>query len=135
MEREILIQEEYLGDTFKMFVCCILLNQTNNRQVRPILKRVFELIPNPQASISCDQDVLACAIKTTGFQNIKARRIKQMSLKFMEIGGNVDRSNIMGIPGIGKYGRDSWEIFIKGNLDIETEDKKLSEYLRFFRSC
>jgi len=47
VEREILIQEDYLDNPWKMMVCCILLNQTNNKQVRPILSSVFELIPNP----------------------------------------------------------------------------------------
>ena len=134
VEREILIQEEYLDDPFKMFVCCILLNQTNNRQVRPILKTVFELIPDFQSSICCDQNVLAQAIKTTGFQNIKAKRIKELAQKFLELNGGIDSSNIIDLPGIGKYGRDSWEIFFAGNLNVDTQDKKLSKYLEYFNS-
>jgi endonuclease III-like uncharacterized protein len=132
MEREILIQEEYLDDPFKMFVCCILLNQTNNKQVRPILESVFELIPDFQSSISCEQDVLAQAIKTTGFQNIKAKRIKELAHKFHQLEGNINLSNIGSLPGIGKYGRDSWEIFFIGNMNVKTEDKKLSKYLEYF---
>jgi hypothetical protein len=33
------------------------------------------------------------------------------------------------LPGIGKYGRDSWEIFVKKNLSVEPTDKKLIIYL------
>ena len=33
------------------------------------------------------------------------------------------------LPGIGKYGQDSWDIFINGNLRRETSDKKLRIYL------
>ena len=33
------------------------------------------------------------------------------------------------LPGIGKYGQDSWDIFINGNLRRETADKKLRIYL------
>lgn len=33
------------------------------------------------------------------------------------------------LPGIGQYGKDSWEIFINRNLFIEVGDKKLRAYL------
>ncbi len=122
--REILIQEDYKNDPWKMLVCCILLNQTNNKQVRPILSSVFELIPNPQSAILCDKRVLADCIKTTGLQNIKADRIVKLSSKW--VSGFTD---VRDLPGIGEYGRDSWKIFIEGNLKISPSDKKLRFYL------
>jgi endonuclease III-like uncharacterized protein len=122
--REILIQEEYINDPWKMMVCCILLNQTNNKQVRPILSSLFEFIPNPQSAISCDKESLAAIIKTTGFQNIKASRIVKLSQKWLD-GFNC----VSELPGIGKYGLDSWNIFIEGDLTITTQDKKLAAYL------
>lgn len=122
--REILIQEEYVNDPWAMLVCCILLNQTNNKQVRPILKPLFDFIPNPQSAIDCDREILAAIIKTTGFQNIKADRIVKLSTKWME--GFVHVSQL---PGIGKYGVDSWNIFIEGDINITTNDKKLKAYL------
>ena len=124
VEREILIQEDYLDNPWKMMVCCILLNQTNNKQVRPILSSVFELIPNPLSAIGCDPEMLAAVIKTTGFQNVKASRIIKLSQKWVD-GFN----DAIELPGIGKYGRDSWEIFVKKNLSVEPTDKKLIIYL------
>lgn len=126
MDREILIQEEYVQDPWKMLVCCILLNQTNNKQVRPVLSSVFELIPDPISAIGCDPERLAAVIKTTGFQNIKAKRIRDLSSKWVD-GFN----DPMDLPGIGQYGRDSWEIFIKKNLSVEPTDKKLLGYLEY----
>jgi len=124
VEREILIQEDYLKESWKMMVCCILLNQTNNKQVRPILSSVFELIPTPISTIGCDPERLAEVIKTTGFQNVKALRIIKLSQKWVD--GFIDAIEL---PGIGKYGRDSWEIFVKKNLSVEPTDKKLIIYL------
>jgi endonuclease III len=124
-EREILIQEDYLDNPWKMMVCCILLNQTNNKQVRPILSSVFELIPNPISTIGCEPERLAAVIKTTGFQNVKASRIIKLSQKWVD-----GFDDVMDLPGIGKYGRDSWEIFVKGNISLEVTDKKLDAYLR-----
>lgn len=122
--REILIQEDYLDDPWKMLVCCILLNQTNNKQVRPILSSVFDLIPNPMSASGVDVKVLAEVIKTTGFQNVKASRIKKLSQKWTE-----GFSSVSDLPGIGKYGNDSWEIFINKKIDITPTDKKLAKYL------
>jgi endonuclease III len=124
MGREILIQEDYLNNHWKMMVCCILLNQTNNKQVRPILSSVFDLIPDPLSAIGCDTEVLAAVIKTTGFQNIKASRIKKLSQKWQD-GFN----DVTELPGIGKYGKESWEIFVNKNLSITPTDKKLSSYI------
>jgi endonuclease III len=127
MEREILIQEEYVGYPWKMLVCCILLNQTNNKQVRPILKDLFDLIPDPESASSCGPEQIASIIKTTGFQNTKASRIIKLSQKWL-----AGYNDVKELPGIGQYGKDSWEIFINQNLDVKPSDKKLSAYLEFF---
>jgi endonuclease III len=128
LKREILIQEEYLDDPWKMLVCCVLLNQTNNKQVRPILSSLFRLIPNPESAITCNPESLAAVIKTTGFQNVKASRIINLSRKWLE-----GFDDIKDLPGIGQYGKDSWEIFINKDLSIQTRDKKLFAYLSFFK--
>ncbi len=127
MKREILIQEDYLEDPWKMMVCCICLNQTNNKQVRQILDILFALIPDPNSAIICQKEMISECLKSTGFQNIKADRIKKMSAKW--IAGFDDPSEL---PGIGKYGQDSWDIFINRNLKRETKDKKLRYYLSIF---
>ena len=124
MSREILIQEEYLDNPWRMMVCCICLNQTNNKQVRPILDILFSIVPDPASAISCEKERISECLKSTGFQNIKADRIKKMSQKWIEGFRNPSE-----LPGIGKYGQDSWDIFINGNLRRETSDKKLRIYL------
>ena len=124
MSREILIQEEYLDNPWRMMVCCICLNQTNNKQVRPILDILFSIVPDPASAISCEKERISECLKSTGFQNIKADRIKKMSQKWIE-----GFENPSELPGIGKYGQDSWDIFINGNLRRETSDKKLRIYL------
>jgi len=128
MGREILIQEEYLDNPWRMMVCCICLNQTNNKQVRPILDILFSVVPDPASAISCEKERISECLKSTGFQNIKADRIKKMSQKWIEGFRNPSE-----LPGIGKYGQDSWDIFINRNLGRETADKKLIAYLSFFR--
>lgn len=124
MSREILIQENYPNDPWKMLVCCILLNQTHNKSVRPILDAVFEFIPNPQSAIDCDLESLVAIIKSTGLYNMKAKRIVNMSRGYKK-GFN----RVTELPGIGIYANESWEIFVNGNLDINPTDSKLRAYL------
>jgi methyl-CpG-binding domain protein 4 len=124
MKREILIQEDYLDNPWRMMVCCICLNQTNNKQVRPILDILFSIIPDPNSAILCQKERISQCLKSTGFQNVKADRIKRMSQKWID--GFNDPSEL---PGIGKYGQDSWDIFVKKNLSVEPTDKKLIIYL------
>lgn len=121
---EKLIQEDYLDNPWAMLVCCILLNQTNNKQVRPVLNSVFTYIPDARRASDCDPQILAGLIKSTGFQNVKSTRIIKLSKKWIDGFETVDE-----LPGIGKYGRESWDIFVDRNFDINPTDKKLSLFL------
>lgn len=125
MER--LIQEDYLGENWKMVVCCILLNQTTNQQVRKILPRLFELIPGPDSVLEIDPDLIQSTIKSTGFSKIKTERIVAMSKKWLE-----GFSDVKELPGVGRYASDSWEIFVNNNYSLEVTDKKLKMYLERF---
>ena len=121
---EVLIQEDYLDNHWKMLVCCILLNQTNNKQIRPILENVFNLIPDPEKAILIDPYDLALVIKSTGFQNMKAKRIIALSKKWME-----GFDCVTELPGIGVYGKESWDIFVLKDFSIKPTDKKLAKFL------
>ena len=125
MER--LIQEDYLGENWKMVVCCILLNQTTNQQVRKILPRLFELIPGPDSVLAIDPKLIQSTIKSTGFSKIKTERIVAMSKKWLE-----GFSDVKELPGVGRYASDSWEIFVNKNHSLEVTDKKLKMYLERF---
>jgi endonuclease III len=122
MER--LIQEDYPNRPWEMVVVCILLNQTTNMQVRKVLPNLLNLIKDPLTCSQMDPDLIADVIRPTGFYNIKAKRIVNMSKVWLE--GFDDPSDL---PGVGKYAIESWEIFVNGNLEISPTDKKLRGYL------
>ena len=119
-----LIQHDYLDNPWKMVVCCILLNQTTNQQVRKVLDPLFELIPDPETCVEADPSKMAEIIRPTGFYNIKSSRIQKMSRKWLE-GFNDPRE----LPGIGKYAMESWDIFVNKKTDFTPSDKKLKMYL------
>ena len=119
-----LIQHDYLDDPWKMLVCCILLNQTTNQQVRKVLDPLFELMPTPESCVSVDPLKISEIIKPTGFYNIKAARIQKLSQKWIE--GFEDPREL---PGVGKYAMESWDIFVNKKTDFTPSDKKLKMYL------
>lgn len=119
-----LIQDEYRGDPWRIMVCCILLNQTSNKQVRPLLENFFNRYPSPESIRENDHLEISEMIRTTGFQNVKAQRIIKMSQKYCE---GFDDPKLL--PGIGKYGVESWRIFVDDFIDFSPNDKRLSEYI------
>jgi endonuclease III len=119
-----LIQEDYKNDPWKVLVCCILLNQTNNKQVRPLIREFFLKWPNSFSVVKEDQNTISDFIKTTGFQNMKAKRIKD----FSEVWSKGERDPLK-FPGIGKYGLEAWNIFVLNYFNFVPTDKKLRMYL------
>jgi len=126
MER--LIQEDFTHNPWKMLVCCILLNQTSNVQVRKVLDDLFNLIPNPPSAVSADPVKIESVIRSTGFSKIKTDRIQRLSSMWLS-----GFSSVSQLPGVGKYASDSWEIFVNKNLDVCPTDKKLIAYLERFK--
>jgi len=125
VEKLDLIQTHYLEDPWKIMISCILLNQTHNRQVRPVIEKFFEAFPTPDSlHDDCCFDI-AEILKSTGFQNVKANRILQFTKVWKT--GERDPNKF---PGVGPYGRDAWKIFVEGVIDFIPEDKKLNLYLQ-----
>ncbi len=122
MER--LIQEDLLHDPWKMTVVCILLNQTTNQQVRKILKDLFDLLPDPLTTSKVDPSEIYAIIRSTGFGNLKSKRIVEMSKRWI-----LGFERIEDLPGVGKYAKESWDIFVLNKTDFVPSDKKLRKYL------
>jgi len=123
-----LIQDEYRGEPWKIMVCCILLNQTSNKQVRPLLDVLFGRFPGPSSVKECDHLEISEIIRTTGFQNVKASRIIRMSQKF-----TLGFKDPIELPGIGKYGVESWKIFVDDFIEFNPSDRRLKEYIAYLK--
>jgi len=119
-----LIQHDYLDDPWKMLICCILLNQTTNQQVRKVLDPLFDLMPDPESCTKADLIKIAEIIRPTGFYNIKANRMQKLSRRWID-----GFSHPTELPGVGKYAMESWDIFVNNRTDFTPSDKKLKLYL------
>ena len=52
----ILIQEEYWPDEWKVLTCCLLLNLTSIKQVKPMIHDFFKKYPNPDSMTLAEDD-------------------------------------------------------------------------------
>ena len=120
-----LLQEIYQDDGWKMLTCCMLLNLTNRKQVDTISDELFKKYPTPKDMMNAKHRELADILKPLGLYNRRATSLRLMSAGY--IGGfkSVDE-----LYGIGKYAKDSWEIFQNNNMSVNPTDKVLQEYLR-----
>jgi len=119
-----IIQERWSLTPWHMFVCCLLLNQTSNRQVKPLLKKFFTRYPSPENLVSADMEELKELIRPLGFYNRRAQTLIRFSKEYLG-----EWKDPRELYGIGKYAWDSYRIFILGDFEIETEDKVLRAYL------
>ena len=120
-----LLQEIYQDDGWKMLTCCMLLNLTNRKQVDTLRDELFKKYPTPKDMMNAKHRELADILKPLGLYNRRATSLRLMSAGY--IGGfkSVDE-----LYGIGKYAKDSWEIFQNNNMSVNPTDKVLQEYLR-----
>ena len=120
-----LLQEIYQDDGWKMLTCCMLLNLTNRKQVDTIRDELFKKYPTPKDMMNAKHRELADILKPLGLYNRRATSLRLMSAGYIAGFKSVDE-----LYGIGKYAKDSWEIFQNNNMSVNPTDKVLQEYLR-----
>ena len=119
-----LLQEIYQDDAWKMLVCCILLNLTKRQQVDGIRHELFSKYPTEYEMVEANEDELSELLKPLGLYRKRAKTL--MKFSWMWINGF---SDVEELHGVGKYAKDSWEIFQMNNKDVKPTDKVLLEYM------
>ena len=120
-----ILQEVYQSDGWKMLVCCIMLNLTNRKQVDGVRHELFDKYPNAKELSVADYEELSELLTPLGMQYRRAATLMRFSKEYDE--GFTDPIEL---HGIGKYAKDSWEIFQNNNTNVKPTDKVLQEYLR-----
>lgn len=126
----VIIQETLKKEPWKLLCACILLNQTNRKQVDQIIDKLFERFGFPTAMAMGNENEIAAIIKPCGMQHKKARYLKKFSWQFW----HMEWTEPSQLYGIGKYAEDSYEIFVRRNLDVEPDDKELKKFIKRKRS-
>jgi len=127
--RKLLLQEIYYPNEWKIFVCCIMLNQTTGTQVHQVIKDLFRRYPNPKRMSEADPVELAEVIRSCGLYNRRAAILIRMSNEFRK-GDWLEPKDLYGL---GQYAQESWRIFIRGEV-FTPHDKELKKYIEWKRT-
>ena len=132
--RPTLLQENFPRDPWKVLVTSILLKKTRGIQVEKILEKFFNTYPTPEKIICADRSVIRQSIKPLGFWRRRSEEIRKAAEKFVEKGAPKTREDVLEFNGVGEYVADSYCVFILGELEIKSNDKKLIEYVRSIKN-
>ena len=122
-----LIQEDYFPDRWKMLVCCLMLNLTSHKQVRPIIDGFFRRWPDAETASLANEIEMKEYLKSLGMYNKRAKTIIRMSKQFQE-----GFSHPKELHGCGKYASDSDAIFYQGKWkEVIPNDGALKRYIDF----
>lgn len=134
-----LFQEEHATDLWKFFLCCVSLNNTNGRTARKVMMQFFADFPQPNAVLASSVAKIANAIKPLGLSHQRALAFKSVTAAFHAKRHRNDRfllsrDFIMGIPGLGKYAADSYEMFVSKNPKFVPEEPFDKELRKVYES-
>jgi endonuclease-3 len=99
------LQIEEQDDPFKILIGTILSARTRDENTTRVIKKLFARFKTPDDIASADIDEIKKLIRSIGFYNVKAERIKQVSeIIVSKFGGQVpdDIDSLLGLPGVGR---------------------------------
>jgi endonuclease-3 len=99
------LQIEEQGDPFKILIGTILSARTRDENTTRVVNKLFAKFRTPQDLASADIDEIKKIIRSIGFYNVKAERIKQVSqMLVVKFGGQVpsDIDSLLELPGVGR---------------------------------
>ena len=124
--RDDLLVQQQISNSWEHMVGVIMLNQTGRKPVKTTLPEFLYWFPTPHALINADEEFVKSIIKPLGMTNVRYKRLVGMSRDYL-IWDGVDATDLFGI---GKYGRDSYEIFFKQNYTVQLLVKELKRKLK-----
>ncbi len=127
-EKPFLLQDELKDDPWKLLVACILLNKAPDEAVIKVIWDVLSEYPIPSAMGEANFYELKYLIRKLGLSDRRAQYLISMSTQY-----DVTNDQVSDYPGCGRYAQDSYDIFVKGNMDIEVTDKVLQAYLDWYQ--
>ncbi len=119
--------QQQVANAWQHMVGVICLNQTNRKQVKAVLPKLFKKwATHTELLSSATISKLEQMLQPLGMQKVKAERIYRMSEQF----DNWDGSDATELYGIGKYGSDSYRLFYKNEIPTNVGDHELQRYIK-----
>jgi len=118
---------------WKMLVACKLLNRTTIEQAEGAYHEIMRRWPTPEEFVKADDLELFHVLEPLGLGNRRKQSLRLMTaqmLTWRAAGRSIDLLLARGeLYGCGDYARDSWWIFVRGELPVDQPwDAKLAGY-------
>jgi adenine-specific DNA glycosylase len=124
-----LVQEDFLDDPWKVLMCCIMLNLTSHKQVRPMVHQFFKRFSSPSEIIKADASEIISFIRSLGMYNRRTSVMKKFSEAYLSFNLADDPKKL---PGIGEYASDAFNILINNDYSIQPNDGPLTQYVTWY---
>lgn len=124
-----LFQEDLRTEPFWMLVACALVNKTTWEQAEPAFLEMRGKWPGPEQLAKAHLGSLRRMLRPLGLWRQRSLRLRQLSELWLAWGPPTDSTEVLTLPGCGRYAADSWAIFIEGRQDVAPKDGKLSWYV------
>src|ERR687898_3565345 len=99
------LQMEEDNDPFKILIGTILSARSRDENTSKIVRKLFQTYKNARELASADLDDIKSIIRSIGFYNTKAERIKQVSKIIVEKFNGIvpnEVEDLLGLPGVGR---------------------------------
>lgn len=125
-----LLQEIYWPDTWKILVCCMLVNRTTRIQVDKVRFELFKRWPTANKMMDAEWTEVERVIRPLGFGTRRAKSLIRMSTEFVTTEWTDPRE----LWGIGVYAGDAYRMFVLRKKVSNPSDKFLKVYDLWWRT-
>lgn len=121
--------QESLPTQWHILVAAILLNQSRRTVAWDLaLLELFTRWPDARSLAESDSS-LEELLRPFGFMNVKAKRLRGMSLGYLTWDRGTPGADPRVLYGCGQYAYDSWRIFVRGERPESVSDGPLTSFL------
>jgi len=124
--RDDLMVQQQVSTVWQHMVGVICLNQTNRKQVKRVLPKLFFVCPTPEDLLRTPEHIIKNIIQPLGMVNVREKRLRKMSEDYL----TWDGEDATILYGIGKYGSDSYRLFYKNEIPNNIGDHELKRYVQ-----
>ncbi|RPG04592.1 MAG: hypothetical protein CBE27_002795 [Pelagibacteraceae bacterium TMED267] len=124
--REDLMVQQQVSNVWQHMVGVICLNQTNRKQVKAVLPKLFKKYPDAVKFIRGHKATQERMLKPLGMLKVRLKRLRNMSVDYL----SWDGKDATDLYGIGKYGSDSYRLFYKNEIPNDVGDHELNRYIQ-----
>lgn len=128
-----LLQEYYAHDAWQLLVACVLMSRVSSWATKhDAISAFFARYPTPTAALAATPDDALAILRPLGLFPNRFRSVVEVStavlsdVRPLDVGTEAGKNKIYGV---GEFGVDSFEVFVRGNLDARPADKTLQAFV------